>query len=59
MPVGIILSGNKSAYHYLGDSMRKYYSSSEVRDLLTQAGFREVKYRPLFFGAAGIHVAIK
>jgi demethylmenaquinone methyltransferase/2-methoxy-6-polyprenyl-1,4-benzoquinol methylase len=59
MPVGIILSGNKSAYRYLGDSMRHYFSPGEVKDMLLKAGFREVRYRPLFFGAAGIHVAFK
>jgi demethylmenaquinone methyltransferase/2-methoxy-6-polyprenyl-1,4-benzoquinol methylase len=59
MPVGIILSGNKGAYRYLTESARKYYSPREVRDLLLSAGFREVRYRPLLFGAAGIHVAFK
>jgi demethylmenaquinone methyltransferase/2-methoxy-6-polyprenyl-1,4-benzoquinol methylase len=58
-PLGLIISGNRGAYRYLDESIRKYYSPSEVRDLLTSAGFREVKYRPLFFGAAGIHVAVK
>ncbi len=59
MPVGIILSGNKGAYRYLAESARRYYSPREIRDLLLKAGFREVRYRPLFFGAAGIHVALK
>jgi demethylmenaquinone methyltransferase/2-methoxy-6-polyprenyl-1,4-benzoquinol methylase len=59
MPVGIILSGNKSAYRYLAESTRHYFSPKEVRDLLLKAGFCDVHYRPLFFGAAGIHVAVK
>ncbi len=59
MPVGIMLSGNKGAYRYLAESARRYYSPREVRDLLLSAGFRDVRYRPLFFGAAGIHVALK
>jgi demethylmenaquinone methyltransferase/2-methoxy-6-polyprenyl-1,4-benzoquinol methylase len=58
-PMGLIISGNRGAYRYLSESTIKYYSPREVRDLLTSAGFREVKYRPLFFGAAGIHVAVK
>jgi demethylmenaquinone methyltransferase/2-methoxy-6-polyprenyl-1,4-benzoquinol methylase len=58
-PMGMIISGNKGAYRYLDESIRKHYSPREVRDLLISAGFREVKYRPLFFGAAGIHVALK
>lgn len=59
LPVGIILSGNKGAYHYLVESARRFYSPKEVRELLQKAGFRDVAYRPLFFGAAGIHVAVK
>ncbi len=59
MPMGLILSGNKSAYRYLAESTRHYFSPKGVRDLLLKAGFRDVHYRPLFFGAAGIHVAVK
>lgn len=58
-PVGIIISGNKGAYRYLAESMSQFYTPWEVKDLLLSAGFRDVSYRPLFFGAAGIHVATK
>jgi demethylmenaquinone methyltransferase/2-methoxy-6-polyprenyl-1,4-benzoquinol methylase len=56
---GTLLSGNKKAYHYLAESVAGFYSSEELIALLTQSGFKTVSYRPLFFGAAGIHVAIK
>ena len=56
-PVGMMLSGNKGAYNYLASSAAHYYSPPEVRDMLLEAGFGSVSYRPLFFGAAGIHVA--
>jgi demethylmenaquinone methyltransferase/2-methoxy-6-polyprenyl-1,4-benzoquinol methylase len=58
-PVGTILSRNKGAYRYLGESISKFYSPREVGDLLVSAGFKEVHYSPLFFGATGIHVATK
>ena len=58
-PVGIMLSGNPGAYRYLAESARRFYSPSEVKDILLEAGFRDVRYRALFFGAAGIHVALK
>jgi demethylmenaquinone methyltransferase/2-methoxy-6-polyprenyl-1,4-benzoquinol methylase len=58
-PVGILLSGNKSAYRYLADSTSRFYSPREVKDILLAAGFCNVNYRPLLFGAAGIHVAIR
>jgi len=58
-PVGIALSGNPGAYRYLTESARRFYSPLEVRDMLLAAGFRDVRYRALLSGAAGIHVALK
>jgi demethylmenaquinone methyltransferase/2-methoxy-6-polyprenyl-1,4-benzoquinol methylase len=57
--LGAWLSGNKAAYRYLAESTSRYYSPPEVKELLTAAGFKEVSYRPLLFGAAGIYVAEK
>jgi demethylmenaquinone methyltransferase/2-methoxy-6-polyprenyl-1,4-benzoquinol methylase len=58
-PAGYILSGNRGAYRYLSESARRFYSPDEIKQMLLGAGFREVSYRPLFFGAAGIHIAVK
>jgi demethylmenaquinone methyltransferase/2-methoxy-6-polyprenyl-1,4-benzoquinol methylase len=58
-PVGILLSGERGAYRYLAESASCYFSPGEVRQLLLTAGLRDVRYRPLFFGAAGIHVATR
>ncbi len=57
--VGWCLSGNKDAYKYLTESARRFFSPDQVRELLKASGFREVTYRPLLWGAAGIHVAVK
>jgi demethylmenaquinone methyltransferase/2-methoxy-6-polyprenyl-1,4-benzoquinol methylase len=58
-PAGSLLSSNRGAYRYLAESAAHYYFPGEVREMLLQAGFREVSYRPLLLGSAGIHVAIK
>ena len=58
-PAGMILSGNKGAYRYLAESASGFYAPKEVAGMLVTAGFRSVSYRPLLFGAAGIHVATK
>jgi len=58
-PVGTLLSGNRGAHHYLAESASRFYSPEKIKQMLLTAGFREVGYRPLFFGAAGIHVATK
>jgi len=57
--VSFWLSGNKEAYNYLAKSAAGFYSAEEVKDMLLAAGFREVRHRPILFGAAGIHVAVK
>ncbi len=58
-PVGAFLSGNKGAYRYLAESATNYYSPARLKELLLSAGFATVEYRPLFFGAAGIYLAVK
>jgi demethylmenaquinone methyltransferase / 2-methoxy-6-polyprenyl-1,4-benzoquinol methylase len=58
-PVGMRLSGNKGAYNYLAESARRFCMPRQVRGLLMKAGFRDIRYRRLFFGAAGLHIAFK
>ena len=58
-PLGWLVSGNRGAYSYLTSSAAHYFMPDEVRDLFLKAGFSSVRYRELFFGAAGIHVATK
>jgi demethylmenaquinone methyltransferase / 2-methoxy-6-polyprenyl-1,4-benzoquinol methylase len=57
--VGFMLSRNRGAYTYLAESAADYYSPDEVREMLLKAGFKDVTYRPLFLGAAGIHIATR
>ncbi|MCK4862716.1 MAG: ubiquinone/menaquinone biosynthesis methyltransferase [Dehalococcoidales bacterium] len=56
--VGTIISANRGAYRYLAESMSRFYTQAEVREMLLSAGFRSVSYRPLLLGAVGMHVAI-
>ncbi len=58
-PVGMWLSGNKGAYNYLAVSASRFYLPRQVKGLLMNAGFKNIRYRELFFGAAGLHVAFK
>jgi len=57
--VGSLVSGNKGAYHYLAESAARFYTPEELRQMLVSAGFSHVSFRPLLFGAVGIHVAVK
>ena len=58
-PVGSLISRNKEAYQYLATSVSNYFTPAEVKQMLVKAGFSGVTYRPLVFGSAGIHVAVK
>lgn len=51
------LSGHRSAYRYLADSVKRYFSPEEIGILLRSAGFSSVEYAPLFFGAVGLYRA--
>jgi len=57
--VGHALSGNRGAYYYLAESAARFYNTEEVREMLLATGFRQVSFRPLLSGVAGIHVAVK
>ncbi len=57
--LGYLLSGNRGAYHYLAESAARFYTSEELKEVLVAAGFSQVSSRPLFFGAIGIHIAVK
>ena len=58
-PVGRLLSGNKGAYNYLAESALRFYFPRQIKGMLLAAGFRNIRYRPLLFGAAGLHVAFR
>ncbi|MDO8578599.1 MAG: ubiquinone/menaquinone biosynthesis methyltransferase [Dehalococcoidales bacterium] len=58
-PVGSLISKNKGAYRYLATSVSNFFTPAEVKQMLLKAGFSGVSYRPLVFGTAGIHVAVK
>lgn len=57
--VGYLLSGNREAYRYLAESAARFYTPGQVKEMLIAAGFKDVSYRPLFFGATGLHIAVK
>lgn len=57
--LGVLISGDRSAYKYLTESAIHFYAPEELKEQLITIGFRQVDYRPLFFGAAGIHRALK
>lgn len=57
--MGYLISGNKGAYYYLAESASRFYTPGEIEELLLSAGFRQVRYQPILFGAVGTHIAVK
>ena len=58
-PLGGRISGNRAAYHYLAESARSFYKPREVREMLLNAGFDDVRTEELLGGIAAIHTALK
>ncbi len=53
--VGWALSGDRSAYQYLPDSVERHLDPDELAEAMTQAGFAKVSYRSLMLGSIAIH----
>jgi len=57
--IGRTISGSKYGYNFLANTIPRFYSSGELAEILRDAGFSEVRERPMFFSAAAVHKAVK
>jgi demethylmenaquinone methyltransferase / 2-methoxy-6-polyprenyl-1,4-benzoquinol methylase len=55
--LGSFLTGKKSAYDYLGDSIEEFPSGHAMIDLIEASGFKHVTLQPLSYGVATIYTA--
>ena len=55
--VGRMVSGHRTAYRYLPESVSRFPTGDALAARLLAAGFRSVTWRPLTFGIAALHVA--
>jgi len=53
---GGLISGSKSAYQYLPDSVSRFPDQNELARLMTHAGFEDVTFQNLTGGIAALHV---
>jgi len=56
---GGLISGSKSAYQYLPDSVLRFPDQIELSKLITQVGFEDVTFRNLTGGIAALHVGTR
>jgi ubiquinone/menaquinone biosynthesis methyltransferase len=57
--IGEIILKDRASYQYLVESIRKFPNQDEFKKMIEEAGFKNVSYQNLSFGAAAIHVGIK
>jgi len=58
-PVGVFFSGSRAGYGYLAYTLPRFYSASELSELIESAGFYCVEFQSLFWGVAAIHSGMK
>lgn len=56
---GKLFSGNKSAYTYLPESVKKFPDGQNFLDFMSTCGFRDTKQRRLSFGICSIYTGTK
>ena len=57
--IGGLVSGHRTAYSYLPDSVKNFPETAELAALMTVAGFVDVQWRALTLGIAAVHVGAK
>ena len=57
--IGEIILKDRDSYQYLVESIRKFPSQDLFKKMIEKAGFKNVSYKNLSFGAAAIHIGIK
>lgn len=53
--IGKAVTGNREAYQYLVESIRKFPPAPEFENMIKNAGFAQTKYIPMTFGVVAIH----
>lgn len=57
--IGELVLNDKDSYRYLVESIRKFPSQDEFKNMLDAAGFKNTSYKNLTFGVAAIHAGEK
>ncbi len=57
--IGEVILNDRASYQYLVESIRKFPPQNEFKKMIETAGFKNVSYKNLSFGAAAIHVGTK
>ena len=53
--IGKLIVGSDEPYHYLVNSIEKFYNQDQLASLISKNGFCNVEYRDLSNGISSIH----
>lgn len=56
--IGGIITGDPSAYKYLPNSLKKFPAAQPLKQIMLDAGYREVSYRLLGLGTMAVHTCV-
>lgn len=57
--IGEIVLKDKDSYQYLVESIRKFPDQEKFKEMISDAGFKNAKFKNLTFGVSAIHSGIK
>jgi demethylmenaquinone methyltransferase/2-methoxy-6-polyprenyl-1,4-benzoquinol methylase len=57
--LGKAITGDRESYQYLVESIRVHPAQEELKALMLEAGFDEVRYHNLSGGIVAVHVGYK
>ena len=57
--IGGMLTGNRDAYQYLPESIRKFPRAEELAEAMRRAGFEDVRFERLMPGTVALHLGVR
>jgi len=57
--LGLLIARDRQAYTYLPDSIRKFLSPEDLKQLMIRSGFNVVELKSLAFGIVYLHTGVK
>ena len=57
--IGSAISGHRTAYRYLPESVKHFPVAEALADRMRAAGYEDVRWRALTFGVAAVHAGIR
>ena len=57
--IGKLVADDEESYRYLAQSINKFPNQEKFKNMIKEAGFKNVSYQSLTFGTVAIHTAIK